>query len=193
MPTASRERAAAASAAKLAEQNETPIVTDNTDQETLNANNTGGPSVPGDMPDDIKTLFAGTVYDPNATITKATKAFNSAGKGKAKPLSERDANNLTECLTKITGPEGEEAGAEFGYVTWVMHEDFVNLKNRVNTWLRAKNITEIPVKASWVKHAVSPVGYDPKKTSENKGKKMVYNVLLTRGQTEDTDSVTDSE
>src|SRR5215469_12300306 len=93
-----------------------PVTTDANDPATIAANNMGSASVPGDMPAHIAALFAGTDFDPNATITKATLAYNTAGKGKSgKTLEQRDIAALTANLAKITSTEGEEEGSVFGH------------------------------------------------------------------------------
>jgi hypothetical protein len=190
MPTASRERAAAASAAKLAEGTETPIVIDANDPDTIAANNSGGRVTPSNTDNEYLALFAGTVFDADAPITKATVSASKARKGRAGKslLEERDTNALTLALSKITSEEGEADDAVFGYAMFVKHDDFVNKKSQTLNWVKDHNLTGVSVSVSFAKHAVSKTGYDPKKISENKGKPMVYAVTLTRGdETEETE------
>lgn len=192
MANASRERAAANSAAVLAEKNETPIVVDNTDPATLAQNNTGGPSVPSSTDDEFLAILATAGFDANGTITKATKRAVTARKGKqGKPLDARDAAMLPPLIAKITGEEGNEEDAEFGYATFVLHEDFVGKKKQIMDFVTDHNTTEIPIAVNFAKVRGS-AGYDPKKVAENKGKKLVYAVMLSRGeQTEETDEITE--
>lgn len=180
---------------KQAEKANGTVTTDATDPATIAANNVGGPAFPGDMPADIAALFAGTQYDVNATIAKATKRANTARKGRAStPLIDlRDINALKLALTEITSVKGDEAAAEFGYVTWVKHEDFVGKKKQITDWVADNNLSGIAVKVSLAKHAVSPVGYDPKKTTENKGQNLVYAVTLSRGEDDTADVTAETE
>jgi|SRR5579862_9573876 len=160
------------------------VTVDPTDPATIAQNNTGGPSVPGDTEADFLALLEGTNFDPSAPITRAKAATQRAKKGKTAKnlLTERDVNNLTTILASVTGEKWDDDNAECAYVAFVTHEDFSAKKKQVIDWVAENNATGILVTPSFSKHRASPVGYDPKKTTENKGKKMLYLVTLDRGE-----------
>lgn len=160
---------------------EKPIVTDANDPATIEQNNVSGPVFPGDMPADIAALFAGTNIDFNAPVTNAQRNQQAARKGRAaKSLPEREVKLLTTALKSITGDDFDKPDAPNTLLVYPKHEAYPALKAQVESWVKTNNISGIAVKASFAKHRQSPVGYDPKSATENRGKSMLYFVTLSR-------------
>jgi hypothetical protein len=169
------------------QENETPIVIDPTDPETIASNNGGGPSVPSSIPDDWADLLKGTDIDLNATITRATmKAKRGRGPSYDR-LTDHDKAQLAKVVARIISGDAETDKEGYGYIVLSYNGTFGTHKKQVESWVKGNLPGSIVLKtygdgnnirhAEWSKHEKSPFAASPV-NDENRNNRLMYNVMF---------------